>query len=83
MPSIEINFREVEITLSSGYFFTVSGKLSFDSGDCILVLGENSAGKTTILSLIQSLYEAEERGSILKASSRSRVGDYYSSSRLI
>jgi energy-coupling factor transporter ATP-binding protein EcfA2 len=66
MPQFNLCFNKPEITLSSGYTFNVVGSLSFDPGDCILVLGENGSGKTTFLTLLQSLFEAEARGSILK-----------------
>ena len=66
MAETQINFLNTDVMLSSGYCFSVSGSISFDPGDCILVLGENGAGKTTILTLLQSIYKSQERGSILK-----------------
>jgi lipoprotein-releasing system ATP-binding protein len=66
MPFTEINFEHTSLTLSSGQKFLVSGRIVFEPSDTVLILGENGAGKTTFLTLLQSLFEGEVRGTILK-----------------
>jgi energy-coupling factor transporter ATP-binding protein EcfA2 len=66
MSSTDIVFDHTAVRLSSGHKLIVSGRISFNAGDTVLVLGDNGSGKTTFLTLMQSLLEGEPRGSILR-----------------
>ena len=61
----QLTFNQTKVTLSSGLVVTFCGTMLFQPGDTILVLGENGAGKTIFLTLLHSIYDGEERGSIL------------------